>query len=123
GSVGNAATALAAIDEALLQSKLNDELWCIPELLRIKGEMLVLEAGPDAAALAEEHFSQSLDLARQQNALSWELRTAISFSRLKRDQNCPHQARDLLVAIYARFTEGFKTADLQSASRLLSELN
>ncbi|MGC2121860.1 MAG: winged helix-turn-helix domain-containing protein [Xanthobacteraceae bacterium] len=123
GSVGNAATALAAIDEALLQSKLNDELWCIPELLRIKGEMLVLEAGPDAAARAEEHFSQSLDLARQQNALSWELRTAISFSRLKRDQNCPHQARDLLVAIYARFTEGFKTADLQSASRLLSELN
>jgi predicted ATPase len=123
GRVGEAAPALAAIDEALVQSRLNDEHWCIPELLRIKGDLLVLDSGPNAVARAEEHFSQSLDLARQQDALSWELRTAISLSRLQRDQNRPKQARDLLTPIYARFSEGFSTADLESASRLLGELN
>jgi predicted ATPase/DNA-binding winged helix-turn-helix (wHTH) protein len=123
GSIGKTAPALTAIDEALVQSRLNDEHWCIPELLRIKGELLILEAGPNAASRAEEHFSQSLDLARQQEALSWELRTATSLSRLRRDQNRSREARKLLAPIYAQFTEGFGTTDLETAKRLLSELN
>jgi predicted ATPase len=123
GSIGKTAPALTAIDEALIQSRLNDEHWCIPELLRIKGELLIMEAGPAAASRAEEHFSQSLDLARQQEALSWELRTATSLSRLRRDQNRSREARELLAPIYAKFTEGFGTADLETAKRLLSELN
>ena len=123
GSIGRVAPALTAIDEALVQSRLNDEHWCIPELLRIKGELLVLEASPNAATRAEEHFSQSLDLARQQEALSWQLRTAISLFRLQRDQNRPKEARKLLAPIYGRFTEGFRTTDLETAKRLLSELN
>jgi predicted ATPase/DNA-binding winged helix-turn-helix (wHTH) protein len=123
GSTGKTAPALAAIDEALVESKLNDEHWCIPELLRIKGKLLVLEAGPRAASRAEEQFSQSLDLARQQGALSWELRTATSLSRLQRDQNRSGAARELLAPVYARFTEGFETSDLKAARLLLSELN
>ena len=123
GSIGKVAPALTAVDEALVQSRLNDEHWCIPELLRIKGELLVLEASPNAATRAEEHFSQSLDLARQQEALSWQLRTAISLFRLQRDQNRPKEAHKLLAPIYARFTEGFRTTDLETAKRLLSELS
>jgi predicted ATPase/DNA-binding winged helix-turn-helix (wHTH) protein len=123
GNVGKAAPALAAIDEALVESKLNDEHWCIPELLRIKGELLLLEAAPNAANRAKEHFTQSLDLARQQEALSWELRTATSLSRLQRDQDRPKEARELLAPVYARFTEGFATSDLKAARVLLSELN
>jgi predicted ATPase len=123
GNMGKAAPALAAIDEALVESKLNDEHWCIPELLRIKGELLLLDAAPNAANRAKEHFTQSLDLARQQEALSWELRTATSLSRLQRDQSRPEEARELLAPVYARFTEGFATRDLKVARRLLSELN
>ena len=122
GSVGKAAPALAAIDEALVESKLSNEQWCIPELMRIKGELLVQEAGPNAANRAEELFYQSLDLGRQQEALSWELRTATCLARLQRDQNRPKEARKLLAAVYARFTEGFETSDLKAARRLLGEL-
>jgi predicted ATPase len=60
--------------------------------------------------------------ARRQRALSWEIRTAISFARLQRDQRSVGEARDLLASVYCRFTEGFHTADLRSAKRLLDEL-
>ena len=54
-------------------------------------------------------------------ALSWELRAATSLARLLRDRNRIGEARDLLAPIYDRLTEGFGTADLQSAKRLLDE--
>ena len=65
-----------------------------------------------------------LDWARRQGAYSWELRAATSLARLlcDRDRDRIGEARDLLAPIYQRFTEGFGTADLQSAKRLLAEL-
>jgi predicted ATPase len=90
--------------------------------VRIKGELLLSQDAPGAAAAAEDHFRQSLDWARQQGALSWELRAATSLARLLRDQDRVGEARDLLAPIYQRFTEGFGTADLQAAKRLLAEL-
>ena len=54
-------------------------------------------------------------------ALSWELRAATILARLLRDRDRIGEARDLLAPIYDRFTEGFGTADLQSAKRLLDE--
>ena len=122
GGVGDIARALAAIEEALAQSKRNEELWCLPELLRVKGELLLLEAGPNAVRAAERHFQRSLALARQQKALSWELRTAISLARLKRPQHRKPQERKLLARTYARVTEGFGTADMRAAKLLLIEL-
>ena len=86
GGVGDIARALVAIDEALAQSKRNEELWCLPELLRVKGELLLLEADPNGVPAAERHFQRSLALARRQKALSWELRTAISLARLRKAQ-------------------------------------
>jgi predicted ATPase len=71
--------------------------------------------------VAEDHFRRSLDLARRQGALSWELRTAMSLARSQRHQGRIGEARDLLTSVYGRFTEGFGTADLQSAKRLLDE--
>jgi predicted ATPase len=55
--------------------------------------------------------------------LSWELRTAMSLARLRRDRGESREARDLLAAVYGRFTEGFGTADLQAANQLLDELS
>ena len=92
------------------------------ELLRVKGELLLLQGAPGAAAAAEDHFRQALDWARRQGALSWELRAATSLARLLRDRDRIDEARDLLAPICDRFTEGFGTADLQSAKRLLDEL-
>src|SRR6266403_1247158 len=86
GRDGQAAEGLLAIDEALARSEHNEERWCVAELLRIKGELILREGAPRAAAAAEGHFLHSLDWARRQGALSWELRTSISLARLQQDQ-------------------------------------
>ena len=74
------------------------------------------------AAGAEQNYLASLDVARQQQAKSWELRTATSLARLWQNQGKPWEARELLAAIYGWFTEGFDTKDLREANALLEEL-
>ncbi|MGA7866155.1 MAG: hypothetical protein WCA23_19560, partial [Stellaceae bacterium] len=116
---GRRVEALSAVDEALALSERDEERWCVAELLRIKGELILSEGGPDAAEAAEDHFRQALDWARRQGALSWELRAATSLARLQRDQNRTKAAREILAPVYDRFTEGFETADLKAAKLLL----
>ena len=94
----------------------------IAELLRVRGELLLTQGAPGAAAKAEEQFGQALDWALRQGALSWELRAATSLARLRRDQHRPADGIALLRPIYDRFTEGFGTADLRNARALLGDL-
>src|SRR5258706_283270 len=119
GRDAKAAEGLLAIDEALARSERNEERWCVAELLRIKGELILLEGAPQAAAAAEEHFLRSLDWARRQGALSWELRTATSLARLQHDQGRIAEARSHLQSVYDRFGEGFESADLKTAKAYL----
>jgi predicted ATPase len=65
---------------------------------------------------------QALAIARRQQAKSWELRAAMSLSRLWQRQGKRDGARALLAPIYGWFTEGFDTADLQEAKALLEAL-
>lgn len=122
GAAGQTVQGLAAIDQALSQCKRTDERWNMAELLRIRGELLLLEGAQEDAAAAEDHYRQGLDWARCQGALSWELRCATSLARLWRDQARSKQARALLAPVYDRFTEGFDTADLKTAKALIDEL-
>ena len=108
GRDGKAAEGLSIIDEALARSDSNEERWCVAELLRIKGELILREGASQAATAAEEHFLRSLDWARRQGALSWELRTATSLARLQHDQGRAAEARSLLQSVYDRFREGFR---------------
>jgi len=116
---GEVAEGLVTIDEALARSERDEERWCLAELLRIKGDLVLQEGGLDSAEAAEGHFLKALDWARRQGALSWELRTATSLSRLWRDQGRTQEAHRLLAPIYDRFTEGFATADLRAAEALI----
>jgi predicted ATPase len=120
--VGQVAPALATIDEALTKSERDEERWWISELVRIKAEVLRLAGGPGAASAAEEQFQQALAWAREQGALSLELRCAIGLARLWHAQGRTGEARELLAPVYGRFTEGFDTADLQAAKTLLDHL-
>ena len=122
GRDGKAAEGLSIIDEALGRSERNEERWCVAELLRIKGELILREGAPQAATAAEEHFLHSLDWARRQGALSWELRTSTSLARLQHQQDRTQKARELLTSVYDRFTEGFDTSDLMAAKGLLDQL-
>jgi len=113
---------LATVDEALARSERNEERWCVAELLRIKGELLLLQTGPDAVVAAEDHFRQALDWASRQGALSWELRAATSLAHLWRSQGRSKAAYQLLAPVYDRFSEGVETADLKAARALIDDL-
>ena len=123
GSAGEVALGLETVDEAIARCKGRDEHWYVAELLRIKGELIIMQDPTDAAAIAEENFLRSLDGAERQDALSWELRTATSLARLWRDQHRVEEAKELLGSAYERFTEGFETADLRKAKSLLTQLS
>ena len=89
-------------------------------LHRLRGEIVLATGG--APTDAETHFQRALEIARSQDARSYELRAATSLARLWRDQGRQAEARTLLQPVYDWFTEGFDTADLQDASTLLQEL-
>jgi len=104
------------------------EEGCQAELYRLKGELLQsrvtrreAEVSPSYSQEAEECFQQALAVAQRQQARSWELRAAMSLSRLWQ-QGKRQEAYDLLAPIYHWFTEGFDTADLQEAKALLEAL-
>jgi predicted ATPase/DNA-binding winged helix-turn-helix (wHTH) protein len=120
--LGRLTEALATIDQALARADHGGECWYVSELLRIKGELLLLEAGHQSIAAAEGCFSEALEVARQQGALFWELRCATSSARLWRDQARSKDAHELLAPVYDRFTEGFATSDLRVAKALIGEL-
>jgi predicted ATPase len=122
GRSGQIADGLSAIEEALAWTERTEGRWLIAEFLRVKAELLLLQAADGAAAAAEDHFRQALDWARRQGALSWELRAATSLARLWCDQGRPTEAMALLQPVYDRFTEGFETADLKEAKTLLDQL-
>jgi predicted ATPase len=83
---------------------------------------VLLEGAQSSVDAAQDHLSRALNLARQQGALSWELRVATSLSRCWHDRGGTKEACDLLSPIYDRFTEGFGTGDLVSAKTLLGLL-
>jgi predicted ATPase len=112
---------LAALAEALAVLDTTELRYYAAELYRLKGALLLQQAVPDAAQ-AEACFQQALDVARQQQAKSWELRAATSLARLWQSQGKRQEAYDLLAPVYHWFTEGFDTADLQEAKTLLDQL-
>ena len=123
GLAGQVTEGLAIIDQALELSERHEENWSLPEVLRNKGELLLLDRAAAAVLAAEDCFQQALDWASRDGALSYELRVAFSLGRLWRDQGRGAEARELVASVYRRFTEGFKTGDLRIAKRVLDELN
>src|SRR5580704_1611230 len=120
--VGQVTQGIVAIDDALARAERDQERWCVAELLRVKGELILSEGAPHAAAVAEDCFGQALDWARRQGALSWELRAATSLARLWHEQNRTKSAREILAPVYDRFTEGFETTDLRAAKLVFDGL-
>jgi class 3 adenylate cyclase/predicted ATPase len=121
GHAGHVAEGLHLVAEALASLETSERGDLLAEAHRLRGEFLLRQAVPDAPQ-AETCFQQALDIARRQQAKSWELRAAVSLARLWQQQGKQAEARTLLAPIYGWFTEGFATADLQEAKALLEAL-
>jgi len=112
---------LEALSEASDLVETNGERWWHAELHRLRGELLLARNGNDQAQ-ACSCFERALDISRQQEAKSLELRAAASLARFWADQGERARAQALLAPVYGWFTEGFDTADLKEARTLLDEL-
>ena len=113
------ADALQTVNRALNRCDSHQENWFTSELLRIKSDVLLRSGEEQQAA---DHLRRALDLARQQGARLRELRVATSFAHLLVRQGKDGQARTVLAPVYDWFTEGFETADLRAARKLLQLL-
>jgi predicted ATPase/DNA-binding winged helix-turn-helix (wHTH) protein len=116
--IGRFEEALALLREALAEANDDAEMSHFPELLRLQGQILLMRPEPDEAA-AEAVLERALQVAQKQGALSWELRAAMTLARLRAQQDRAREGRKLVASVYARFTEGFGTPDLQEARQLL----
>jgi predicted ATPase len=120
--MGRIEEALGMLNQALADIERSGEKVDKAEMLRIKGETLLMRDG-GAIAEAERCFRAALEVARAQEARWWDLRTTVSLARLLAKQSRRDEARAMLSEIYGWFTEGFDTADLKDAKTLLDELN
>jgi hypothetical protein len=119
GRAGVVTEGRALIEAAFARCTVTREGWSMPELLRVKGELLLRDGATDDA---EDHFRRSLEDARARGVPGWELRAATSLARLWHGQRRTRPARALLLPVYRRFTEGLQTADLVGAKVLLDTL-
>ena len=116
---GHAGEGLRLLAEALAVMDDTGVRHLEAESYRLRGELLLVQSADNHAA-AETCLSQALALARRQQAKAWELRAAMSLSRLWQQQGKPEDARQLLAGVYDWFTEGLETLDLQEARALLA---
>ena len=138
GEAGQLSEGLNVLAEALTVANLTGERFYGAELNRLKGELLLMQitgekdrlsaealrtrsAERPAIAAAETCFLRAIDIARQQDAKSWELRAVMSLHRLRQKQANQKESRQLLREIFDWFTEGFDTADLREARALLED--
>jgi tetratricopeptide (TPR) repeat protein len=108
--------ALRTIDQAIAEIPDHGESFDMPEMLRVKGDILARSGN---AAEAEDWLRKSLDLSRRQCALGWELRGAISLGRVWQQAGKSGEVRALLTPLVARYQEGLQSRDLIAATGLL----
>jgi predicted ATPase len=119
-ALGRLDDGLAALSDALVQVKDQENRINEAEVQRLKGELLQ-QSGRDVTE-ALRCFHSAIEVARRQGARSYELRATTSFARLLASQGRRGEAQSMLAEIYGWFTEGFDTADLREARQLLEEL-
>jgi len=120
-AIGRVAEAIPFNDETIRQVERSGEMFYMPELLRVKAGLFLSLPQPSVDD-AERCLVQSLEMARGQSARGWELRAAIGLASLLVDQGQRKRATSLLQDVFDQFDEGFETADLKAAERLLAKL-
>ena len=113
---GHLSMAFEELDDALAYVERSDERAWSSELHRLRGELL-MDSDPETAARA---MTTALEIARQQGARSFELRAALSLTKLAREPERHRAAIEDLRRVFTSFTEGFETGDLVEAKAVLA---
>ena len=116
---GRTEEAMDTLAEALAFVEQSGEHYAEAELYRRQAELLLTQ-GDGVSAEASLH--RAVDIARRQQAKSWELRATVSLARLWQEQGRQREARQQLRRIYDSFTAGLETTELLEAEALLEEL-
>jgi predicted ATPase len=119
--LGRLEEGLAAVAEGLATVERGEEHIWEADLYRAKGDLLLIKG--EAETEAETCFQQAIHIAKQQDAKWYELRAAMSLSRLWQKQGKGEEACMMLSEVYDWFTEGFDTVDLKEAKALLESLS
>lgn len=119
--LGEHARGLSLLTDGLKMIREHGDRRWEADLYRVRGDLLSTKPNPDYAA-ARDAYLQSLTIAREQSAKSFELRTTIRLSRLLANEGNTDDARRCLAEVYGWFSEGYNTVDLKDAAMLLSEL-
>jgi len=114
--------AIVTLDRAMNDVQVRHVRFYEPEIIRLRGEILLAQASGNAAK-AEAAFRQAMTVASEQSCRAIELRAAVSLTRLLSNSDRKAEAYDLLRSVYGWFTEGFGTLDLKEAKALLDELH
>lgn len=109
--------AFITIDDAF--GAAGEEAMHIHELYRIKGSLYLQNNQLDEA---EQSLREAIKISKEFNSLSIELRASIELGQLFLLRGDSDSAQTLIAPLYAKFTEGFDTPDLQKAKQLLDEL-
>jgi predicted ATPase len=117
--LGDFEEAVGKLDRAIAWADHKGEAWYRAELLRMKGDLMLRQSRIGRAVEAEDCFRTATEIAREQGALLWELRTALSLARLRVTQGRLDEARQLLAPVHDRFTEGFDTPAVRASRALL----
>jgi adenylate cyclase len=121
-AAGAIAESMQVVREALALGQETGERYYEAELHRLTGELALAGAARDAGRAAEAAFLLSIEVARAQGALVWELRGTCSLARLWSGSQRREEAHRTLQEILARFGQGFASADVRAARVLLAEL-
>jgi predicted ATPase/DNA-binding winged helix-turn-helix (wHTH) protein len=120
-AIGRFTDGAALIDETIRAVEARGDAVYMPELLRVKGGLLLAMPQPRHDE-AEACLMQSLELSRRQSARAWELRSAVDLAALFAGQGRAQEGRALLQPLFEQFAEGSEGADLQAAKGLLASL-
>lgn len=127
GLAGQTEQGLNVLVDALGIIRRTDERFCEPELYRLRGELLLareheISKPETSSSEAEDCLLLAIKIARRQSAKSWELRAALSLSRLWQRQGKTQQAQQVVESVYGWFSEGLDTPDAQDARVVLVTL-
>ncbi|MBB6219473.1 putative ATPase [Rhizobium leguminosarum] len=117
-AVGNGGEALDLVERTIRNVALKGDTLYLPELLRVKGDVLLATSRDHEAA--EKCFRQSIEASRFYGAHAWELRTANDLAALMVATRRISEANKLLKPVFDLFLEGADTADLKRARVLLT---